>query len=271
MTEEQSYSNHLDRFTDRCQVLSRESLTGCCYWEVEVKGIGGGFCVAVAYKNISRAGNSMNECGFGLDDKSWAFHCFGKSYYFFYNNIMTPVSGPPSSRIGVYLDHSAGVLSFYSVSETMTLLHRVHTTFTQPLYAGVTVYYHGDIVEFCKLQPILQSLAPVEIVQQENQLDRARFCCSICLDILKDPVTIGCGHSYCMICLKTHWDNEDNKKIYSCPQCRMTFRPRPVLAKNIMFADLVEELKKNVLQADPADHCYAGPEDVPVMSALGEN
>ena len=44
-----------------------------------------------------------------------------------------------SSRVGVYLDHSAGVLSFYRVSDTMTLLHRVQTTFTQPLYAGVAV------------------------------------------------------------------------------------------------------------------------------------
>ncbi|CAB1413068.1 unnamed protein product [Pleuronectes platessa] len=58
-----------------------------------------------------------------------------------------------SHRVGVYLDHSAGVLSFYSVSDTMTLLHRVQTTFTQPLYAGVWVYcYPGDTAEFCKLK-----------------------------------------------------------------------------------------------------------------------
>uniref|UniRef100_A0A8D3E008 B30.2/SPRY domain-containing protein n=1 Tax=Scophthalmus maximus TaxID=52904 RepID=A0A8D3E008_SCOMX len=129
MREEQFYSSHPDRFTGYCQVLSRESLTGRCYWEVERRG---DVDVAVAYKNIRRAGRSR-ECGFGCNEKSCTLQCCENSYNFYYNSIKTPVSGPVSSRVGVYLDHSAGVLSFYSVSDTMTLLHRVQTTFTQPL------------------------------------------------------------------------------------------------------------------------------------------
>uniref|UniRef100_A0A3B3V0T7 RING-type domain-containing protein n=1 Tax=Poecilia latipinna TaxID=48699 RepID=A0A3B3V0T7_9TELE len=89
------------------------------------------------------------------------------------------------------------------------------------------------------------------------------FSCSICLDLLKNPVTIPCGHSFCKNCIKNYWDEDkDQKKIYTCPQCRKEFKPSPVLKKNMTLAALPEDLKKNGLQAAAADHCYAGPEDV---------
>ncbi|XP_030291442.1 tripartite motif-containing protein 16-like [Sparus aurata] len=148
--DDQAYPDHPHRFTGWHQVLSRESLTGRCYWEVEWRGEGG-VGVAVAYNDIIRAGNSF-EFVFGYSKKSWALYCYKDSYYFYYNEVRTPISGPRSSRVGVYLDHSAGILSFYSVSDTMTLLHRVQTTFTQPLYAGLQINRFGESAEFCKLK-----------------------------------------------------------------------------------------------------------------------
>ncbi|XP_029940166.1 E3 ubiquitin/ISG15 ligase TRIM25-like [Salarias fasciatus] len=95
------------------------------------------------------------------------------------------------------------------------------------------------------------------------QLDSEKFSCSICLDLLKDPVTVPCGHSYCSDCIKEHWDEEKNSGFYSCPQCRKRFRRRPKLKKNFLLAELVEDLKKPELQAAAADlYCSAGPEDV---------
>uniref|UniRef100_A0A3P9DMA7 Tripartite motif-containing protein 16 n=1 Tax=Maylandia zebra TaxID=106582 RepID=A0A3P9DMA7_9CICH len=150
MNQQQSYSNHPHRFTAWSQVLSRESLTGRCYWEVEWIGIGSH--IAVAYKNIGRAGWG-DECKFGRNEKSWALSCHKKAYEFWHNNSHTSTSGPHFSKIGVYLDHSAGILSFYSVSETMTLLHRVHTTFSQPLYAGFWLFSGVKTTKFCEPPP----------------------------------------------------------------------------------------------------------------------
>ncbi|XP_007552031.1 tripartite motif-containing protein 16-like isoform X1 [Poecilia formosa] len=135
MDQHQIYPNHPDRFTDWCQVLSRESLTGRCYWEV---------CgsVVLSYKSISRVGRG-DECRFGYNDKSWVL----EGIRLLHNNKNIFISDPVSSRVGVYLDHRAGILSFYNVSETMTLIHRFQIRFTEPLHAGVS-----GSAEFYKLK-----------------------------------------------------------------------------------------------------------------------
>uniref|UniRef100_A0A3Q1GFB3 RING-type domain-containing protein n=1 Tax=Acanthochromis polyacanthus TaxID=80966 RepID=A0A3Q1GFB3_9TELE len=88
------------------------------------------------------------------------------------------------------------------------------------------------------------------MAQRGVQLDQEKLSCSICLDLLKDPVTIPCGHSYCMNCIRSYWDGQYLGQTYSCPQCRQTFRPRPDLKKNTVMADLVEEVKKTRLESD---------------------
>ncbi|XP_029517316.1 E3 ubiquitin-protein ligase TRIM16-like [Oncorhynchus nerka] len=139
--------DHPDRFTDWWQVLCREGLSGRCYWEVECYH---GTVTAVSYKDISRI-RMVNESRFGYNDKSWGLEFSGNGYRFRHNNVETKVSGPQSSRVGVYLDHKAGTLSFYSVSDTMTLLHTVESTFTKPLYPGIWVGYKNDSAVLCKL------------------------------------------------------------------------------------------------------------------------
>ncbi|XP_056132131.1 E3 ubiquitin/ISG15 ligase TRIM25-like isoform X3 [Lampris incognitus] len=110
--------------------------------------------------------------------------------------------------------------------------------------------------------------------QQQQQgllLDRDQLCCSICLDLLNQPVTLHCGHSYCRDCIESCWGKDEEKGVYSCPQCRQTFSPRPALVKNTMLAQIVENLKTTGnQQASPsADVSYAGPTDVACNFCIG--
>ncbi|KAI5094589.1 finTRIM family, member 16 isoform X1 [Silurus meridionalis] len=135
---EQQNSDHPERFHSWPQVLCEESVCGRCYWEVEWSGVG--VNISVSYKDIRRKGRG-DDCRFGRNNQSWSLRCSSSSLCFFHNNIETDLRVPSPSRIGVYVNHSAGTLSFYSVSDTMKLLHKVQTTFTQPLYAGFRLPY----------------------------------------------------------------------------------------------------------------------------------
>lgn len=80
-------------------------------------------------------------------------------------------------------------------------------------------------------------------------------------------MTTTCGHSYCMKCINTFWDTkQDDRGNYSCPQCRQTFDTRPVLKRNTVLANLLEEDKKTPPPPPAAsasgDDLYAAPGDV---------
>ncbi|XP_073780143.1 E3 ubiquitin/ISG15 ligase TRIM25-like isoform X2 [Danio rerio] len=134
--KDQKYPDHPERFDGYCHVLCREGLTGRCYWEVECSGKY--WAVAVCYRGISRKGVS-DDCKLGFNKISWRLGYYLQNFSFIHGKAHVRL--PPASRIGVYLDHKAGMLSFYSVSDTMTLLHRVQTTFTEPLYPA---FYSGS-------------------------------------------------------------------------------------------------------------------------------
>ncbi|XP_072513291.1 uncharacterized protein [Salminus brasiliensis] len=151
--ELQSYPDHPERFDGCEQVMSRESLTGRCYWEAEWSGRRA--AVALTYKSISRKGIS-SDCVFGLNEKSWTLSCSDYSYSVHHNYSRTDLPLPPSGcrRVGVYVDCPAGTVSFYRVSSdthTLTHLHTLSTTFTEPLYAGFYVASDSS-VRVCEIE-----------------------------------------------------------------------------------------------------------------------
>ncbi|GAA6218445.1 tripartite motif-containing protein 16-like [Lates japonicus] len=142
----QPYGDNPERFDSFAQVLCREALSGGrFYWEIEWSGE---FSIGVAYKSISRKGKG-SLCLLGYNDKSWSLLCSDSGYSAWHNRVDKAISGPHSPRIGVYLDHTAGVLAFYSIGSTMTLLHRFETTFIEPIYPGFGV---GTSVKICNIK-----------------------------------------------------------------------------------------------------------------------
>ncbi|XP_028672565.2 E3 ubiquitin-protein ligase TRIM47-like [Erpetoichthys calabaricus] len=132
-----SYPDHPDRFDCWLQLLGSEALFNTrCYWEVEWSG--DCIFIGVAYAGICRKGWSV-DCLIGRNDRSWSVCCTHSSYSAWHNNKMTEIREQRSPRIGVFLDYPAGSLSFFSISDTMTLLHRFKATFTQPLYPAFYV------------------------------------------------------------------------------------------------------------------------------------
>uniref|UniRef100_A0A674IIW8 Tripartite motif containing 39 n=1 Tax=Terrapene triunguis TaxID=2587831 RepID=A0A674IIW8_9SAUR len=75
--------------------------------------------------------------------------------------------------------------------------------------------------------------------------------CSICLEYLRDPVTIDCGHNFCCVCITDYCERWEGSTtgVFFCPQCRAgflqtTFRP------NKQLANIVEGIEQLALQPD---------------------
>ncbi|XP_052460325.1 uncharacterized protein LOC128017649 isoform X20 [Carassius gibelio] len=191
----QPYPDHPERFDVYPQVLSVESLTGRCYWETEWSG--DYTEISVSYKGINRKGEE-SDCVFGYNDKSWSLDCSDNSFSVCHNNNVTDISAVSSSckRVGVYVDVSAGSLSFYSVSDTHTLthlhthtlthLHTHNTTFTEPLYAGFRVNYYSS-VSLCDIkEPPVRIISDAQAARSSVLRYQPLLKCQSCVHI-SDP------------------------------------------------------------------------------------
>ncbi|PWA33805.1 hypothetical protein CCH79_00017258 [Gambusia affinis] len=156
---------------DGPHLLCTTGLTGRCYWEVEWEK---NVRIAMSYRGIRRTGGG-DDCMFGFNNQSWSLSCSDcDGYSAWHKKIATPSSfssspsfsqlssssssssssfpssssssplsssSSSSNKVAVYLDYSAGILSFYKVSSgSLIHLHTFNHTFTESLYAGFTCW-----------------------------------------------------------------------------------------------------------------------------------
>ncbi len=144
----QSYNDSNQRFDCLPQVLCKEALSeGAFYWEVEWSGEGAS--IGVAFKGIKRTGYG-DSARIGYNRKSWSLFCSDSSYSARHHKDQVEINAPYCSRIGVFLDCAGGTLSFYTVSESMSLIHQFKASFSEPVYPGFWVWYESAIT-ICQL------------------------------------------------------------------------------------------------------------------------
>ncbi|XP_007950000.1 bifunctional apoptosis regulator [Orycteropus afer afer] len=88
---------------------------------------------------------------------------------------------------------------------------------------------HQDATSLNKLDDPLQSTSP--------QISVSEFSCHCCYDILVNPTTLNCGHSFCRHCLALWWVSS---KKTECPECREKWEGFPKV--NILLRDAIEKL-----------------------------
>ncbi|XP_059927251.1 E3 ubiquitin-protein ligase TRIM35-like isoform X3 [Gadus macrocephalus] len=85
----------------------------------------------------------------------------------------------------------------------------------------------------------------------ENPLFKHYLTCNVCTEILKDPVSLGCHHSFCSSCLQDFWAQAENK---NCPVCKRKS------SKDIEVNFAIKELADSYAgrqRSDPSDEAQA--------------
>ncbi|XP_028847018.1 uncharacterized protein LOC114796726 [Denticeps clupeoides] len=114
----------------------------------------------------------------------------------------------------------------------------------------------------CQVLNIHQSLHGEKSTLVAGLLTEEHFSCSVCTEVLKDPVTVPCGHNYCRPCIMTYWARPDISGNYSCLQCKKKSKTRPALDPISALAEVIQKLQQAQYSPVLPAQQYAGPEDV---------
>ncbi|XP_051988369.1 E3 ubiquitin-protein ligase TRIM58-like [Xyrauchen texanus] len=99
-----------------------------------------------------------------------------------------------------------------------------------------------------------------------SMLAEEQVHCSICLDVFTNPVSIPCGHNFCMSCIGSYWKSS---ALFMCPMCKKSFLKQPEICINTVLREISEKVKEikaipfkslqKTMQIDPVQ----SPEELP--------
>ena len=71
-------------------------------------------------------------------------------------------------------------------------------------------------------------------------LSEEQFLCSLCTEVFTDPVSIPCGHNFCLACITERWLSLHT---CSCPRCNTVFPGHPDPRQNPFAREMSEEIR----------------------------
>ncbi|KAM4713988.1 E3 ubiquitin-protein ligase TRIM21-like [Anableps anableps] len=74
-------------------------------------------------------------------------------------------------------------------------------------------------------------------------LSEEQVLCVICMDSFTNPVSIPCGHNFCLECIDGFWDTSRKSE---CPLCKESFPIRPQFRVNVGLKDITEQFKSSM-------------------------
>jgi len=86
-----------------------------------------------------------------------------------------------------------------------------------------------------------QSVQPT--TEQLQKIVTRDLRCSVCMEMMKGPTVLGCGHSFCEGCIDR---NKENKKENTCPVCRTTIT---VSLRNLSLDSIIAGIAQSVKQS----------------------
>ncbi|KAG8506331.1 putative tripartite motif-containing protein 75, partial [Galemys pyrenaicus] len=221
-------------FTSHEAVLSAEGFqAGRHFWQVDVRGAGV-WCLGVCAESFPRDAPAPPSPSNGCwhFQRSTGSRCHSQTV---------------KIRVGVFLDYELGVISFYNLS-TRSHLCTLTGTFTDRLFPYFAI---GPSPLSFSMNLVTEEQTDARAMALAASLAelQAEASCPVCLDALRDPVTLECGHNCCGPCLRGRWEGLGD--VLPCPVCQhhcpsRDVRRNPALAA---LADLLRRLPPTSSQA----------------------
>ncbi|KAL1774501.1 tripartite motif-containing protein 30A-like [Sigmodon hispidus] len=262
-----------------CQVFC----SGKHYWEVDVSrsnawllGLNDGKCAKPQLQAVNKPINNVEQHVYYQPKNG--YWVIGMRNRYVYNaleecsvthkaSVLALSLTGPLSRVGIFLDREANTLSFYDVFNHGALIYRFYEpSFPKNIYpyfnpldspGPMTIYGDNEIrrVYLClsnrrgSLRAAFQMRSNFRFFLLSAQcaeikdLPEEEVTCPICLDLMVEPVSADCGHSFCQDCITLNYESSKSKDgEFICPVCRVSYlfgNLRP----NRHVANIVERLK----------------------------